>query len=69
MIKIIFRLIFENIFFLHLHQNKCQNIGTPPLPSYRATPTLLEGTPTLTSDTMVLSRGVGVALLESRGAL
>ena len=35
-----FRIIFEHI-FLHLLQNKCQSIRTPPLPSNRGTPTLL----------------------------
>ena len=44
MIKTTYRIFFENI-YLHLHQNKCQNIRTPPLPSYRATPTLIEGDP------------------------
>ena len=39
LLKTTFRII-ENICLL-LHQNKCQNIRTPPLPSYRATPTLL----------------------------
>ena len=81
MLKTSFKIIFENI-FLHLHRNSCQNIGTPPLRSYRATPTLLEGDPcpsrgrplpsqrattTLASDTMVPPRRVGVALQESRG--
>ena len=42
MLKIFFRLIFENI-VLHLHQIKYQNTRIPPLPSYRATPTLIEG--------------------------
>ena len=44
MIKTTLR-FFLNI-FLHLHQNECQNIGTPLLPllSYKVTPTLLEGT-------------------------
>ena len=39
---------FQNNFikyFLHLNQNNCQNIRTPPLPSYRVTPTLLQGNP------------------------
>ena len=36
----------ENI-SLHLYQNKWQNLRTPPLPSYTATPTLLEGDPYL----------------------
>ena len=40
MLNTTLRIIFENI-FLHLHQNRCQHIRTPPLPSYRATPTLL----------------------------
>ena len=32
MLKITSRIIFVTI-FLHLHQNNCQNIRTPPLPS------------------------------------
>ena len=44
MLKTILRIIFKNI-FLHLHQNNCQNIWTPPIPSYRAPPTFLEGDP------------------------
>ena len=59
MLKTTFEIIFENI-FVHLQHYNCQNIGTPPLLSYRATHTL-------TSDTMVPSRRVGVALWESRG--
>ena len=58
--KICLKIIFKIIFFLNLHQNKCQNIGTPPLPSYRATPILIEGT------IEALVR-VGVALSGSRG--
>ena len=42
MLNIFFQLIFENI-VLHLHQIKYQNTRIPPLPSYRATPTLIEG--------------------------
>ena len=59
MIKTSLRIILK-IYFLHLHHNKCQNLRTPPLPSYKATPTLLEGT-------IVSLVRVGVALQESRG--
>ena len=69
MIKITYRIFFEKI-YLHLHQNKCQNIRTPPLHSYRATPTLIEGDPythrgrphALTSGTIVSLVSAGVAL-------
>ena len=44
MIKTTFRINIKNI-VLQLHQNKCQNIVTPPRLSYRATPTLREGDP------------------------
>ena len=44
MFKINLRQFFEHI-VLHLHQNDCQNIRTPPLPSYSGTPTLLESDP------------------------
>ena len=43
MIMTSFWIVFENI-NLHLHQKKFQNIGTPPLPSYRATPILIVST-------------------------
>ena len=58
MLTATFKIFFDNV-FLYLHQNNCQNTRTPPLPSYRATPTL-------TSDTMVPSRRVRVALQEGR---
>ena len=51
MLKIIFGQIFV-IIFLPLHQNKCQNIGTPPLTYYRVTPTLKEADPYVTQCTV-----------------
>ena len=54
MIKTIFRINNENIVW-QLHQNKRQNLVTPPRLSYMATPTLLDGAPTLPGDTMVPS--------------
>ena len=59
------------IYILHLQQNKGQNIRTLPLPSFRATPCLLQGDPySHHCDTYEgrgrPSRRVGVALAYSR---
>ena len=66
MIETTYSIFFENI-FLHLYQNKCQNIRTPPLPSYRAPLHSQRATPALTSYTMVPLVSAGVALYECRG--